>query len=487
MVRPVKELLIANLKSEKIVMGVSAMAASLSLSTDDESKLTIYFTYKISSLIESMQDVCLDDDESEVQRLLSHVWIEYRMEWIRYNAQMQYQTVTLGQANPLLMGIGAALSSLLGIIEQYLPSDELYWCTKLAYDPIGHMSSRVQLTSRISDIAGAIGVAGHQVIERFVQVKESLREQFSDSGFDNKMEKVIEDVENLLSSSMALPSSDLANSFEMILAKTLKESPVQIVINRDLASDEIPVPAETVHGLNQLFESWLKELIKHSIEISIEQRQAAGKTDHVQIQWKMNAHSNGSIFLTFSDDGCGTLNYTPNFALPPDWKIQSKNNPAKNGSELRVNFKSSQSTPLMHFSVFCNDQPFPFVVPISHVIQIFQSHQIVVRNDLMSFATAQGELMPLIDLSRLLGLQDSAKSKLESRIYVKIKASNEHSFLLSIDEVFTQVRGTTRTGPVGTPFFIEGFILLSGSLVPVINVNKLLEIVHDNHLIAKAA
>ena len=95
--------------------------------------------------------------------------------------------------------------------------------------------------------------------------------------------------------------------------------------------------------------------------------------------------------------------------------------------------------------------------------------------------------MPFIDLSRLLGLQDSAKSKLESRIYVKIKTSNELFFLLSIDEVFTQVRGTTRAGPVGTPFFIEGFILLKGSLVPVINVNKLLEIVHGNRLIAKAA
>jgi len=116
-----------------------------------------------------------------------------------------------------------------------------------------------------------------------------------------------------------------------------------------------------------------------------------------------------------------------------------------------------------------------------------QAHQVVIRNDLLSLATANGELMPFIDLSRLLGFPDSVKSKLDNRIYVTIKTSTDLFFLLSIDEVFTQVRGTTRSGPAGTPFFIEGFILLSGSLIPLLDVDKLLEIAHGNHVFSKAA
>lgn len=480
-----KELLITDLKSEKIATDFCTMKSSLPLSAEDHVSLDTYFNYKCNSLIESMQDVCSDDDESEVHRLLPHVWIEYRMEWIRYNAQMQYQNVTQGQTKPLLMGIGAALSSLINLVEKYLPSDELYWCTKLAYDPIPYMSSRMQLTSRIVDIAGNIGVAGHQVIEQFIQVQESLRLQLLNSEFEDKMETVIEDIKNLLSASMALPADDLANSFEMILANSLKESPVQIVVNRDLSSDEVQIPAETVHGLNLLFESWLKQLIKNSIETSLEQRQLSGKTDHVQIQWKIVAGSSGRFAMIVNDDGCGTLNYTPDFNLPQDWRIEMENTIGK-GSQLTINFKSSNIIPMIHFGVLNNDQPFHFIVPLSHVVQILEPTQVVVRNDILSLANVNGEVMSLIDLAVLLKFQHSAKPRPEIKAYVKVKTTLGTVFLIAVEEIYNQVRGTTRSGQSGTPF-IEDYILLQGRLVPVINVDILKEVVDGKFSVSKLA
>ena len=143
--------IVDELTSHTCKQGYLEMKSKAELEPEDEAAIDQYFDFKVQSLVESCQDVCCDGDETELKRLLSHIWIEYRMEWIRYNTQMQYQNILHGKADPKLALRGASLSFLLAVVEQYLTTEEVYWCLKLAADPMNHLRSRTKLASRMVD------------------------------------------------------------------------------------------------------------------------------------------------------------------------------------------------------------------------------------------------------------------------------------------------------------------------------------------------
>lgn len=80
--KKVLDTIITFLKSDEVEANYLEMKNNLSLTPEDVAYVDQYFRYKVNSLIESLQDVCFDGDETELQRLLSHIWIEFRMEWI---------------------------------------------------------------------------------------------------------------------------------------------------------------------------------------------------------------------------------------------------------------------------------------------------------------------------------------------------------------------------------------------------------------------
>lgn len=248
----------AELRSEKCLADFNEMKNLTNLNAEDSAVLDVFFNYKIQSLLDSGKDVSIDDDESEFVRLLPHVWIEYRMEWTRYNAQMQYQTVMQGQAQPLLAARGAILSYIMGIVEKYLNNEELYWCTKLAADPISLLRSRSGLAQRMMEMAHSSGKAGQDIVENLVQLRDTLSTEIKTVAGVTGLEKVLRSVEELLSESTALGVSDLSESLEMVLSNSLSDSPLPIVLSKLEADDNILIPSITIAGINRLFSHWLK-------------------------------------------------------------------------------------------------------------------------------------------------------------------------------------------------------------------------------------
>ena len=480
----------SSLRSEQTAVDFSVMQSDLSLSKEDAEKLKQYFQFKIETLLESLQDVCFDGDESEARRLLSHIWIEYRMEWVRYNTQMQYQTVTLGQAKPLLMAVGAALSYLINVIERYLPLDELYWCTRLAADPIRYLSSRTELTSRMVSIAGAIGKAGHQVIERISKFKADTDQNEGINASTAQLQKTIDDVGNLLTSTMVLSLADLSNSLEIVLNANLKSSPIAIVISQDLSdSKDLSIPAETIAGLNQLFHLVLESLIKTSVESNIEERRQLGKTDHLQINWSVFKLSTGRMTFVLTDDGKGLLEIPSAEAnLPRDWLLEYTNEPGK-GSRVSANFRSTEIVSMMRFGAWIDGQMWHFAIPNSDVERIVPEENVLLRSDgASSIANIADEVLPYVDLGKMLSkkIEDINLESKQGQAFVQIKTSNGSKLIVGINAIYEHLRGYARTGASGV-CFVEGYILVNHQLIAVVDVDLLSEVVNGTRPVSKAA
>jgi hypothetical protein len=489
---PILERLTAQMRSESVYSELATMKKNLALTSEESIRIDEYFKNKIDSLLESLQDVAIDGDETEVRRLLSHIWIEYRMEWIRYNTQMQYQTVIQGQAKPLLMGIGSALSFLIQLVERYLSIDELYWVTKLAADPIAFLSSRNILTNRIVDIAHNIGTAGCKIMEDVSQLRDQSSSRHLDANssvaMDKRINATVDNIENLLASNMALNSTDLSESLEMILTTNLKSSPVNIVVHKDLESDEASIPAETISGLNSLFSVWLQTLIRDSIEKNIEERRAKNKTDHVQIIWKITKRASGRLIITFKDDGCGKISSIQLPNLPSDWRIDYHNN-EQGGSEVLINFRGSQSIEMLTLGLHEGSHMYPFAIPKSNIISVVPNSGIILTKAFeVQIANVGNTNFVLIDLLKYVSEEMVACEPpvFKTKAYLQIKDSETREYVICINEIFQTVRGATRAGQTMLSF-VEGYVLVGNKLISVIDVDLLAEVVDGKRQARRAA
>lgn len=476
--------LISELESSKCKSDFEEMKKLTNLNQEEAAKLDTYFYYKISSLIESAKDITIDQDESELIRILPHLWIEYRMEWIRYNTQMQYQTVMQGKAQPLLAARGAALSYLLSLFEKHMSMEEIYWCTKLAADPMNLLRGRSVMAQRVVDMAYASGQVGQDIVENLIQLRETLSsEKISVQGLRG-LDKVLHGVEELISSSTALGVSDLQESLEMVMSKNLSDSPIPLVISKLEADENTLIPAITIAGINDLFASWLTDLIKNSAESSIDERRGLGKTDHMNIGWRMKELSGGRILIEIENDGKGTSSLNDFSKFPTDWQIEQRVIPGS-GSKIIVNFKGTQLANMIVFCIKNKNQQFRFALLSNVVIEIFGESRIqdYVVQGTMSCVSLKGSdgAFPLVNLSEILfGGDDISTGK---NIFVRVSDSENRSLVIKAGDVEVIVRDSLKSGPK-VLHFIQGYFMMNGSVVSVIDVAKLKEVIVGKHSFA---
>jgi hypothetical protein len=440
--------LLASLFSSQCQADFSLMKESAGIGPDQELILNSYFDFKLKSLAESAKDVCLDGDESELQRLLSHIWIEYRMEWIRYNTQMQYQTVVRGQAEAELCARGAALSYLLGIIEALLSNEEIYWCTKLAAEPIEYMRSRSALTSRMVQVSSMSGNAGQTAIGSLIQLRDDLSVKLKNPLVESLFDKVMTDLDGLFTSSSALTSADLHNSLEMIMTKALGESTVPMLLYRQTDDDTILIPASTIVGLNDLFEQWIKFLVEKSLEGSIQVRRDSQKNDHVTIQWRL-LHNPGL------------------------------------GSKIIVNFKGTELTDMMIFKAQGPEKDFSFAILASQVNEILSENQLTYHQEgtFDYVRTSQDDVVyPLVDMTKVLF---GKKQMSSNNIFIKV-ACGDKIIVIKAASVEAMIKDSMRIGPK-TLFFVVGYLLYKGVIVSVVDVMQLKESISVKHPVSKAS
>ena len=122
------------------------------IGTHDAEELVGTMDRRLHGIAESLRDVCFDDDTSEAVNMLPWIWLELRFEWMRYNLQMQYQTILLGTAKPLLMARGAALSFILEAVEHHPDAESAFLVQKIAADPAGAARGAIERTDRLCSL-----------------------------------------------------------------------------------------------------------------------------------------------------------------------------------------------------------------------------------------------------------------------------------------------------------------------------------------------
>lgn len=479
------EKLIAELTSDQCRTEFDTMKKQAGLSPEDEAALDRYFEFKIDNLVSSARDVCFEGDESELQRLLPHIWIEFRMEWIRYNTQMQYQTVTRGQADTGLALRGGALSFLLGLVEKFLSNDEIYWCTKLAADPMLQLKSRSAIVQRMVQYASTTSEANLKIVENLVQLKDDLYSQLPDASVVQSAERTIHGVEKLLTDGTALTLQDLHESLESVMTSMLVEFKVPLVLHKSSHSGDILIPAVTVAGLNRLFKDWLQNLTQGSVETSIEERRQAGKSDHLSITWNLIAGTGGRFTLELEEDGLGNSQSIRFNELPEDWGFEQTQTPGQ-GSRLRVNFKGTELVEMILFSCKGPNEIFSFALPASQVKEILSNSQIQIRQDqIVSYVRVLHEdrIYPLIDMA---GLLYNSPASSENSVFIRVDAGEGQGMVIKASSVETLLKDTMKKGPT-TLHFIQGYLTRQKRVFSVIDIVKLKEVADGKHAFAKVA
>lgn len=476
---------VSRLSSDQCLNDYALMKVNSELLPEAEAIVDTYFTFKVKSLIESAQDVCLEDDESELQRLLSHIWIEYRMEWIRYNTQMQYQTVVRGIAEPELCARGAALSYLIGIIESFLSNEEVYWCTKLAAEPIEYLRSRSVMTSRMIDLASLGGHAGVKAVGNLVELRNVLSSKIKNPLIDTSFGKTLVNMEEIFTKSSALTVADFHHSLEMVMTTYLASSPVPMILNRMSENESILIPAVTIHGVNQLFAEWIKLLIDSSVESSIEERRLSEKKDHVTIDWTLKEAHGGILILELKDDGLGKNRISEFKNLPKDWQIEQDQMEGK-GSRIKIIFKGTQLAELILFSVSGPHSNFAFAILADQVVEILSDNQLTYQLEgTINYARTKQDdnVYPLVDMTQVL----FGKNKTDEKsIFIKVATALCKGFVIKASSVDVIIRDSIKIGPK-TLGFTDGYVLYKGAVVSVIDIEKLKEVVGGRLSISKAS
>ncbi|WP_373061239.1 hypothetical protein [Gemmatimonas sp.] len=105
-----------------------------SVAEADAGALEESVSISLHGIADSLRDVCVDDDTTEARAMLPWIWLELQFEWMRYNLQIQYQTILRGTAESVLMARGATLSYVLEELKFHLDAESASVVDKIAAD-----------------------------------------------------------------------------------------------------------------------------------------------------------------------------------------------------------------------------------------------------------------------------------------------------------------------------------------------------------------
>lgn len=242
----------------------------------------------INNIVESLNDLTIDDDESESLASLPSIWLEMRLEWNRYNNQMQYQTIVRGMANPELMAKGASLSYLLGIIEKYLSNDDIFWSQRLASGAIQAIRGGIQLNHNFLNALDLNHVS--KAMSTAASFKNS---EINTSNFSN-FEAVLSETLNKIQNNFQISSNDLHRHLELIVAEQNANAKFKIIFTEDDSVGGVLLNSGDVTTIKNFMNIWLAEIIANPKLLSDE-------FQHYNLSWKL-AQLDGVKIVHFADN-----------------------------------------------------------------------------------------------------------------------------------------------------------------------------------------
>ncbi|MEO1233400.1 MAG: hypothetical protein AAFZ18_31345 [Myxococcota bacterium] len=119
------------------------------LEADDSTgaRLETYMREKVTGIHDLADALSQAEDREDLYRTLAHFWIELRVEWDRYNNVMNFQLMSSGEQDPLVVAKGTACSEILTWLEDVMAEEDLSAMADFCSEPLDRIRAEVERIS----------------------------------------------------------------------------------------------------------------------------------------------------------------------------------------------------------------------------------------------------------------------------------------------------------------------------------------------------
>jgi len=307
------------LEGEALRSSIQAMIDDVTaIAPADAAALIASVKERLGGIAAALRDVCVDDDATEAVSMLPWIVLELRLEWMRYNMQMQYQTLLRGTAEPLLMARGAALSFVLEAVELELDSEAAYVVGKIAADPAGAARGAAQRTDRLIELMTSASAGGRAAVEAMLVAEHHVNRHTDSVAVRSEVGKAISTAIERIGASLRLSAHDFGHAIEGLFLRRLGDAPLRVAIDYVIGDASLTIPSAVANGLLRAASDWMDALRAGSLARDADTRIADGNAAHATITVKLDRRG-GRVELSLEDDGDGTVAFAPS---REDWPVQ---------------------------------------------------------------------------------------------------------------------------------------------------------------------
>ena len=469
--------LIEYFNSDEINQKLNTMLEHQEVLTEEQKQaVKVYFTEKVGAISSSISDIVVNGDEDEFADLMVLIWLETRLEWNRYNSQMQYQTFTLGQADPQLMARGACLSEVIDAIERRVNAKDLYWIVKIAVNPIEAVSYRIKQTQKLIEKTSNYGKISQEIINNQLEMLEHLQKTSANKKTIQKFKSNINRTMSTIEDTGFLEISDFADCVESSVVRGMKKSNLQFQVSYQKPKVNIGIPPEIVQAIDQVIGEYVDNLVENSLEKFPENRE--GKSPFVNFSWSVE-FDNDCFYFNFSDDGLGSSQWDLDQNNTYDLDVQTEiENRVGAGSTLKLTFSFFSVHEFVVFELIKNNYKEKYAIPASKVLKLIKDKDIKTEQNFHQvFSDKEG-----LTVNRLTW-PDEFTDEREPKNVVVFKTDNQELFSLPCHRFIgffqSKLKRSSKQSLLGKHFY--GFVEKDSELVKVLDTNSIAKDFYENN------
>ncbi len=442
----------------------------------DSRELTASMDVRLRGIAASLRDVCFDDDMTEASSMLPWIWIELRFEWMRYNIQMQYQTMLSGIAHPVLMARGAALSSILDAVESHMDAESAFLVQKIAADPAGTARGAIERTDRLFALMAAASAGGRDAVESLMIAQDQISRHTDSTPVRHEMSKAISSVIEKIGAALRVSVLDFSHALEGLLIRQLGQASVRVTLSQESPDYALTIPSAVANALLKASEQWMQAIASSSLaHQSADTRILSGQAAYVTVRAALRSVGE-RIELSLADDADGTVTFHPDHRRWPirDLKIAVQQT---SGVGSIVTFGCDVTTFAEYMTLRVGNDPNDALIGIpmrlvDH-IELRDASAIAVRGTRLIHRQHGGTLR-LIDLGDAM-FQSPIPVEDATYVLIQPESNGGETLALRVRGVEGTCRGSLKSMPdllADAP--LRGFVQADRRIVGIIDFDRLL-------------
>ncbi len=442
--------------------------------TDAESILDSMHV-RLHGIAESLRDVIFDDDTTEAITMLPWIWLELRFEWMRYNLQMQYQTVLQGTASPALMARGAALSYVLEAVELHLDAESVFLVQKIAADPASAARGAIERTDRLFALMAAASAGGRDAVETLLVAQAQITRHTDSTPVREEFSRAVSAVIEKVGGALMVSVADFEHALEGVLIRELGRAPVRVALEQASPDNALTVPSAVANALLKGAAEWMQALGATSLISDADTRIGSGRAAHVTITAAL-LRDGERVALVLRDDGDGIVDYRPDWRAWPirDLKLHLVQLPGE-GSTVTMGCNVTSIAEYMMLRVGNGARDAIIGVPVRLVDHIEQRDEsALTMHGTRLIDRLAGGTVQLIDLGDSL-FRDAIPARDATYVLVRPDGPESSAIALRVRGVEGVCRGSVKHLPAllsDSP--LRGFVQADQHIVSILDFDRLL-------------